>query len=106
MIYSIPSQAVFGLLHEAYEVVTTHLELMGDGLLIGGRFAWADYPLSIEVMNANNHQTTWRVLGEVLVALKDYMTVNNHVGAAEFTIFDDGTKVGSGTVGYDLEIPA
>lgn len=99
MIYSIPGQAIFRLLHEAYDVVTTHLETMGDGLLTGGRFAWVDHPLSIEVMNTNNHQTTWAVLGEALVALKDYMTVNNHVGAADFTIFDDGTEVGSGTVG-------
>lgn len=99
MIYSIPGQAILRVLHEAYDVVSNHLEILGDGLLAGGRFTWVDGPVSIEVINANNHQTTWRVLGEALVALHDYMTVKNLVGAAEFTIFNGGTEVGSGTVG-------
>lgn len=99
MIYSIPGQAVVGLLHEAHEVVSSHLEIIGDGLLAGGHFVWIDGPLSLEVFNANNHQTTWGVLGQALVALNDYMSVNHYVGAAQFSIFDGGTEVGIGTVG-------
>lgn len=99
MISSIPGQAIFRLLHEASRVVSDHLNILGDGQLAGGTFTWVEEPLSIEVINANNHQTTWGVLGEALVALHDYMTVKNHVGAAEFTIFDGGTEVGSGAVG-------
>lgn len=96
--YSIPGQAIFRLLHEAFDVISHHLNTLGDGLLTGGRFIWIDVPLSIEVVNANNHQTTWGVLAEALLALDDYMKVNDDVGAAHFTIFDGGREVGTGTL--------
>ena len=101
MIRSIPGQAVVRLLREASDFVSSHLAVISDGLLVGGKSAWLADALSVKVANANNHQTTWGVLRAALVALDDYMEVNEHVGAAEFTIFDGVTEVGAGTVGSE-----
>ncbi|MCJ1302102.1 hypothetical protein MMC08_004903 [Hypocenomyce scalaris] len=98
MISSMPGQAAVSLLNEAYEVVSYHLEMIGDGVLAGGMFTWIDQGLSLQVVNANNHQTTWAVLGEALVALQDFMNVNNDFGAVKFTIFDGGNEVGTGSL--------
>ena len=54
--------------------------------------------LALNVVNSNNHQTTWGVLGAALTALEDYMQSMDKWGTAEFTIFDGTNEVGKGTL--------
>ena len=52
---------------------------------------------SIQVWNANNHQTTYGVLGVALTALHDWMGENGYT-LASFGIYDGDNQVGNGVI--------
>ena len=51
--------------------------------------------VDLVVWNANNHQTTWGVLGAAVEALRECMRVNGW-GVGRFGIWDGGIEVGGG----------
>ena len=57
--------------------------------------------MSVDTVNANNHQQTWGVLGAAIAALASYMQegVEAGPGSAYFVIFDGENEVGVGMVG-------
>lgn len=55
--------------------------------------------LVLNVANANNHQTTWGVLGAALSALKDFVAESGGFTSATFEIFDGVNQVATGTLG-------
>ena len=54
--------------------------------------------MDLNVWNANNHQTTWGLLGAAVAALRECMWVNGW-GVGTFGIWDGGTQVGAGEIG-------
>ncbi|KAA6415966.1 MAG: hypothetical protein FRX48_00685 [Lasallia pustulata] len=69
----------------------------GDAVLPEGQFHWADDSgMEISTWNANNHQTTFGVVGAAVGALADYMRRTGRWGTARFWIFDGGFEVGAG----------
>ncbi|KAA6406477.1 MAG: hypothetical protein FRX48_09748 [Lasallia pustulata] len=105
------------LLADAQSAIATHIRDFGDGLITGGFWEWSAGPggLVLNAMNANNHQTTWGVLGAAVGALMDWIEkgavarggevggvgggVGGGPGAAYFEIWDGGIEVGVGQVG-------
>ena len=71
---------------------------MGDTVISNGLFNWEYQGLSLMVWNANNHQTTWGVLGAAIEAIVGHMNQNNF-GGASFNIFDGSNEVGEGIIG-------
>lgn len=70
----------------------------GDHAIAGGVFRWAgEEGLELRVHNANNHQTTYGVLGAAMSALVDYMGQNGYA-AGSFKIYDGTNYVGDGTI--------
>lgn len=55
--------------------------------------------LELNVRNANNHQTTYGVLGAACVAVVMAMEESGVVGQGRFAILDGGVEVGRGRVG-------
>lgn len=98
----IPGLEVLEVLNAAFVSITEHIQAVGDGLLPGpdGMFRWLG-PNGIELhtQNANNHQTTWGVLGAAVMALGDYMHSFDVYGAVDFNIWDGSHQVGQGTIG-------
>ena len=67
-------------------------------LIRGGHFQWDLPPLhSLNVWNANNHQTTYEILRFSIAAIFNYMA-NNGWGTATFTIVDGENQVGMGEI--------
>lgn len=91
--------------------VTEHISHYHDSQIAGGIFEWnGPQSLRLQVVNANNHQTTWGVLGAAVQGLRDFMltwpdepariTEANVDGyACYFTIVDGGNVVSLGTFG-------
>ena len=63
-----------------------------------GLFIWEYQGLSPKERNANNHQTTWGVLGAAIEAIAGCMDQNGF-GGGSFNIFDGGNEVGEGIIG-------
>ena len=81
------------------QYVLEYMQMLGDGVIPGGKIQWVgEDDLLLFVKNAANHQVTWGVLGEALMALGDYMSKFGY-GAATFAIFDGNSQVGQGTIG-------
>ena len=102
VVRSMAPAAVMTLLHKAVIDIQTHTARAGDGLLLGWVyiFDWQTRATDCEVytVNSNNHQQTWGVVGAALLAVSDYMLDNNVMGPATFTIYNNGTEVGQGTI--------
>lgn len=70
-----------------------------DGPLSGGHFNWnGENGLVLNAWGANNHQTTYGVLGAAIKALTSYFDAHGY-GRATFLIFDGPNQVGEGIVG-------
>lgn len=53
----------------------------------------------LRIINTNNHQLTWGVLGAAIDALRDYMSqAVTGPGESWFSIFDGQNEVGMGTI--------
>ena len=85
------------MMNEALSYIVGHVALEGDGLIPDGAFAWDSFGFSLRARNANNHQTTWLVLGSGLYALMDYMAKYGG-GTAKFGVYDGKNLVGEGWV--------
>lgn len=90
-------------------MTVSHIQAQGDGLLhplgdgigiIGTIFNLHDqaHDLTLTVANANNHQTTWGVLGAACSALKDFVAETSSFNSLTFTIFDGANQVASGSI--------
>ena len=91
-------RSLFALLSQAVIAVHFHIEAHGDGDVPSGEAKWAGNDgVALRVMNANNHQLTWGVLG---VALQGVMSMmgSGAFGKASFVIFDGPNMVGSGVI--------
>ena len=90
------------LLVEAYGVVRDHVLQLGDGVVEEGPglvFNWLGHNgLSVHTWNSNGQLQTWKVLGEALSAVYNYM-YQNEFGAADFVIYDGAREVGRGIIG-------
>ena len=97
---TVAASAVQNLLTGCQNIVEHHIETVGDGLLSDGAFDYLSVATGVafQAWNADNHQTTWGVLGAALAALVDCMGVNGY-GAASFNIYDGDNLVGIGRVG-------
>ncbi|KAA6408955.1 MAG: hypothetical protein FRX48_07299 [Lasallia pustulata] len=64
------SLSLLTLLHNALTSILNHIATVGDGALANGVFNYmGDHGLELNVRNANNHQTTYGVLGAACAAL-------------------------------------
>ena len=90
------------LLVDAYGVIRDHVLQWGDGVVEEGSglvFNWLGHNgLSVHTWNSNGQLQTWKVLGEALSAVYNYM-YQNEFGAADFVIYDGAKEVGRGIVG-------
>ena len=105
-IRTITGVAVTNLLDAANDYITTHISLYQDSNIAGGSFEWTGANnLLLQIVNTNNHQVTWGVLGAAVEALGNFMRLwppgkEAALGyAVYFTITDGGTQVGVGTLG-------
>ena len=97
----IPPGPLWTALYGAYQSVYDHVHDLGDGLLADGAFTWAIGPqVVLSVWNADNHQTTWGVLGSALYAIADYFHTYGIFAAGTFDIYDGPNQVGSGSISW------
>lgn len=93
---------VWPLLVDAFTRVQTRIEQSGDGLVRSnngaGLWQLTRNGIVLSIANANNHQTTWGVLGEAILAIGDYMNQNRSFGTIVFYIFDGSRQVGQGSI--------
>lgn len=86
------------MLTEAYEVVSRHIEQVGDEKLLGGVFNFElKQSALLSIWNANNHQTTWGVLRASILALADYLERHGY-SEVLFNIYDGNNQVGAGQI--------
>lgn len=86
------------LLNDAYTNIMDRIETLGDDNISGGSWAYNQVGLALRARNANNHQTTWAVLGAAIDALMDYMGTSGFEGACTFAIHDGDYQVGTGAL--------
>lgn len=91
-------ETAMALIDNAYNIVYAHLTSVGDGLIPHGLWASTSAMLSFSVVNADNHQMTWGVLGSTLWGLKDFMTQSDIYACAYISIFDGINLVGTGKI--------
>lgn len=95
----IPAEEVFKMLDGVYYLCLNMIRHYGDQPIAGGSFLWVgNNQFELRVRNANNHQTTYGVLGAAMLAVKDYMGRFGYY-TGTFTIFDGINHVGDGTIG-------
>ena len=86
------------VLNDAYTYIVDRIEMLGDGVISGGSWAYNQVGLALRATNANNHQTTWGVLSAAIDALMDYMGRTGFRGACTFGIHDGSNEVGIGAL--------
>lgn len=90
------------MLNNAFNSIYAHLMTDGDGLVAGGYWHFVQqittYNVGVVVMNANNHQITWGVMGAAMQGLSGYMRTGQMYGAATFDVWDGVNQVATGVV--------
>lgn len=86
------------LLNDAHTNIMDRIEILGDGDISGGSCAYNQVGLALRARNANNHQTTWAVLGAAIDALMDYMGDSGFEGACTSAIHHGYYEVGPGAL--------
>ncbi|MCJ1303289.1 hypothetical protein MMC08_006097 [Hypocenomyce scalaris] len=101
LIRTITGPSIRNLLSEASTAITAHIAAQGDGVIAGGYWQLdGAQNLVLTAMNANNHQTTWGVLGAAVNALLGWVDGGAGGGAAAyFEIWDGVNEVGVGQMG-------
>ena len=95
---SVGGTLILDVLNACCKLITYYIQQNGDGIMPGGYFNWMGISgVALEAMNANNHQTTWGVLGAAINALLGYMEANGF-RQAQFDIYDGENQVGVGLV--------
>lgn len=91
--------------------ITEHIALHQDSNIPNGSFEWHGFQnLAFQILNANNHQITWGVLGAAVTGLRDYflsspsapgrLSEGNPDGyAVYFSVKDGQNVVGMGSLG-------
>lgn len=88
--------AVSQIISQVHSAVTAH----GADRVIpvaGNNFGIDGPRMGLTWANANNHQLTYGVLQNALVALRSWMIFFNGCGLIEYDIFDGGNQVGTGS---------
>lgn len=102
MVSMLDRNNVWPLLVDAFTRVQTRIQQSGDGLMLSnngaGLWQLTRNGLVLSIANANNHQTTWGVLGAAIFAIGDYMNENRSFGRIIFNIFDGTNQVGQGSI--------
>lgn len=102
MVSMLDRNNVWPLLVDAFTRVQTRIQQSGDGLVLSNNGAglWqvTRNGIVLSIANANNHQTTWGVLGAAIFAIGDYMNENRFFGRIIFNIFDGTHQVGQGSI--------
>ena len=102
VVHSLDRNDVWPLLVDAFNRVVARIQASGDGLVPSnngaGLWQLARNGIVLSIANANNHQTTWGVLGAAILAIGDFMNQNHIFGAVTFNIFDGTTQVGQGSI--------
>lgn len=97
--HALAGPATASLLSTAISNINQHIAVEGDGVIAGGLFGLiGEGGLSLQLWNANNHQTTYAVLAKALTAVKYYMGVYGY-GEVAFGIWDGDNQVGEGSLG-------
>lgn len=93
------ARPILDLLAACMNIVAYEIEKNHDGPINGGIFDRTNTAsgLSFQVLNTNNHQVTYGVLGSALSALTDYMN-RNGCGSCAFSIHDGTMQVGMGQI--------
>ena len=98
-VYQIGGNAIMNMVDAAALYVYSYVSNLGDGPISGGHFSWeGDQGLVLNAWSANNHQTTYGVLGAAIKALTSYFNAHGY-GRVTFLIFDGKNQVGEGIVG-------
>lgn len=89
----------FNIFQGVYGLCVGMIRQFGDQAIAGGTFLWlGENGYQLRVNNANNHQTTYGVLGAAVAALSDYMSQHG-CATGTFSIHDGLNQVGEGTIG-------
>lgn len=89
MAYELARNAIPSMLTAAYNEILTGVILHGDSVIPGGMFQKSGTGnAALRIMNSNNHQLTYGVLGAAILALQGYMS-DFSFGVASFTIFSE-----------------
>ncbi|KAA6408379.1 MAG: hypothetical protein FRX48_08121 [Lasallia pustulata] len=111
LIRQIPGLVVYYTLNDISNYISEHLARFQDSNLPGGAFSWeGQESLMLQVVNADNHQTTWGVLGAAVSALRACMIASESGSAGQgsalrwgyaayFSILDGDNVVGVGMIG-------
>ena len=86
---------VLEFLSDVLTEVRQHLSSNADGPIPNGRFSTEGYGVKWFVVNDNNHQVTWGVMGSAIEALTNFMVLYGF-GPAIFAIWDGPNLVGRG----------
>ena len=94
------------LLDEAYELAVSRIATYGDTVvtnslaygMIGAIVYLQSSGTVLRIANANNHQTTWGVLGAAMSALSNFVKEHGGFDRADFVIFDGENKVAMGEI--------
>lgn len=98
-VYAIAGNAIVNMINAVALQVHAHISNIGDGPISGGNFGWnGDNGLILNAWSANNHQTTYGVLGAAIKALASYFEAHEY-GRATFLIYDGENQVGEGIIG-------
>lgn len=98
--FAIAGDLLEPLLTGCLNIVEHQIQTAGDGLLHDGTFNYmSSTGVGLQAWNADNHQTTWGVLGVAISAVLDCMATNGY-GGAGFHIYDGENLVGIGLVGF------
>lgn len=98
-IYDIGGVAIVRMIDAAAMYLYSYVSNGHDGPLSGGHFSWnGANGLILNAWGANNHQTTYSVLGAAIKALAGYFDANGY-GRATFLIYDGQNQVGEGIIG-------
>ncbi len=90
------------LLVNTVHICQQHIEGLGDGVIQSGRLYTSMFNgLSLELLNANNHQLTWSVASAAVRAMLDYMHSQDIYGQATMWIYDGQNVVGRGILEYN-----
>ena len=94
------------LLNETYEVAVSRIATYGDTVvanslaygMIGAIVYLQSSGTVLKIANANNHQTTWGVLGAAMSALSNFVKEHGGFDQADFVIYDGENEVAIGTI--------
>lgn len=102
LVQSLDRNEVWPLIVDAFTRTQARIRASGDDLVPSnnGAGVWqlTRNGIVLSIANANNHQTTWGVLGAALLAIGDYMNEHQWFGSVIFSIFDGSNQVGQGSI--------